>query len=89
MKGQEIKHGVTIPEVSILDPAPTILYLMGIPIPKDMDGKLITAAIEDEHLKSVSPVYTEAQTQQTQDTSMTTEDEEEIMNRLRALGYVA
>jgi predicted AlkP superfamily phosphohydrolase/phosphomutase len=89
LKGQEIKHGVTIPEVSILDPAPTILYLMGIPIPKDMDGKLITAAIEDEHLKSVSPVYTEAQTQQTQDTSMTTEDEEEIMNRLRALGYVA
>jgi hypothetical protein len=54
-----------------------------------MDGDLIVGAFEDEHLKSVSPIYTEAQAQQTRGAPMTPEDEEEITNRLRALGYVA
>ena len=89
MRGQGVKHEACIPEVSILDTAPTILYLMGVPIPKDMDGNLIAGAFEDEHLKSVNPVYTEAQAQQTRGASLTPEDEEEITNRLRALGYVA
>ena len=89
MKGERIKQAAFVPEVSILDSAPTILYLMGLPIPEDMDGKVIAAAFEDEHLKSVSPVYVEAQAGQRRDASMTVEDEEEIMNRLRALGYVA
>ncbi|MFQ6067363.1 MAG: alkaline phosphatase family protein [bacterium] len=40
--GPDIKNGQTIEAISILDLAPTILHMMGLPIPQDMDGKVLT-----------------------------------------------
>jgi len=44
--GKGIRQGVDLNEVSILDIAPTILHIMGIPIPKDMDGQVIKELFE-------------------------------------------
>ena len=44
--GPDIKKGERLKKISILDLAPTILHLMGIPIPDDMDGRVLTEIFE-------------------------------------------
>ncbi|MEM2529289.1 MAG: alkaline phosphatase family protein [Nitrososphaerota archaeon] len=46
IKGAGIKKGVKIEKVSIRDLAPTILYLLGVPIPSDMDGRVLQEIFE-------------------------------------------
>jgi len=57
--GENIKRGKKLEGVEIIDIAPTILYLLGIPVPKDMDGKVLIEIFEDE-LKAREVTYTEA-----------------------------
>lgn len=52
-KGSEITPGSTLPEGNAVDLAPTILHLMGAPIPEYMDGKSLVA---DSSSKSRLPV---------------------------------
>jgi predicted AlkP superfamily phosphohydrolase/phosphomutase len=49
MKGKNIKKDLIIENAEIIDIAPTILYLMGVPIPSDMDGKVLKDAFESSH----------------------------------------
>jgi predicted AlkP superfamily phosphohydrolase/phosphomutase len=53
--GKDIKHVKDFEGASIMDIAPTILYLMGQPIPSDMDGKVLLEII-DEDFKTNNPV---------------------------------
>jgi len=53
--GKHIKLGKSVEGASIMDIAPTILYLMGQPIPSDMDGKVLLEII-DEGFKTMNPV---------------------------------
>ncbi|MEM5829493.1 MAG: alkaline phosphatase family protein [Candidatus Aenigmatarchaeota archaeon] len=46
IKGPKIKKNYDIGKVKVEDIAPTILYLLNIPIPKWMDGKVIKEVIE-------------------------------------------
>jgi hypothetical protein len=39
----------------VVDVAPTLLYLMGLPLGRDMDGSLLTDVLDDE-LKKSQPV---------------------------------
>ena len=39
--GPSFKKGMEVNNVTILDLAPTILHLMGIPVPNDMDGRVL------------------------------------------------
>ncbi len=41
IRGPNIKPGFRMPEITITDLAPTILYVMGVPIPDDMDGRVV------------------------------------------------
>jgi predicted AlkP superfamily phosphohydrolase/phosphomutase len=89
LSGQGINAGVTLPEASIMDLAPTILYAMGIPIPSDMDGRILTEAFTSDHLSAVQAQYSdELSERQTGEDQYSLEDEEEIRERLRGLGYV-
>jgi len=40
--GPDFKEGIEAKNVAILDLAPTILHLMGIPVPADMDGRVLS-----------------------------------------------
>ncbi|HVR30509.1 MAG TPA: alkaline phosphatase family protein [Thermoanaerobaculia bacterium] len=42
--GGNLRSGVVLPRTAIVDVAPTILYAMGQPVPRDGDGKVQTAA---------------------------------------------
>lgn len=39
--GKDIKRGASVNNAEIIDLAPTILHLMKVPIPKDMDGRVL------------------------------------------------
>ena len=45
--GQDIKQGITIENARIIDLAPTILHIMGVPIPKDMDGRVLKEIFDE------------------------------------------
>jgi predicted AlkP superfamily phosphohydrolase/phosphomutase len=90
--GDSIQKGLNIPNLSILDVAPTLLYSLGLPIPEDLEGRVITEILKPSLLKS-RPVCISEPTKipeqfpehpQEEDAK----DSEEILSRLKALGYV-
>jgi predicted AlkP superfamily phosphohydrolase/phosphomutase len=90
LNGPGVRRGVTLPEGSLLDLAPTILHYMGLPVPSYMDGRVVTEAFSD--------AFNEANPVQMVDIDLTgggmeegVSDEEEalVMEKLRDLGYVA
>jgi len=63
--GPDIKHGIMIENAKIYDIAPTILHIFGLPISKDIDGKVLKEIFEGNSefakrkLKYVDPSYSE------------------------------
>ncbi len=56
--GYNIKRGYKIEGARIYDLAPTILHMFGLPIPNDMDGKVLTEIFEpDSEIAKRQPVY--------------------------------
>ncbi len=55
--GPHIRKGITLDKPGIIDLAPTILGLMGVPIPSDMEGKFLDHLIEPEFLEA-NPIST-------------------------------
>jgi predicted AlkP superfamily phosphohydrolase/phosphomutase len=49
-RGPQIRRGATLEGACLYDIAPTILYLQGQPIPRDMDGDVLTGILTDERL---------------------------------------
>jgi len=49
--GKNIRKGELIINTSILDITPTILYLLGLPVAKDMEGDILVDAIDTDFLK--------------------------------------
>ncbi len=87
-KGPNIKMGETIDEASIMDLAPTILYLMGFKVPDDMDGKVLTEIFYPEILeKSPIEYYTPDEDAEKIIGDMTPTESEEIIRKLKSLGY--
>jgi len=50
VKGPHIKRGYGIGRADIIDVAPTLLHLLEIPIPQDMDGKVLKDVFEPSSL---------------------------------------
>lgn len=57
MYGYPFKKGKTIDRACLYDIAPTTLYLLGIPIPRDVDGEVLTQAIDEDFLHKNKIVY--------------------------------
>ncbi len=90
-RGPGLRAGSTVEGVRIIDLAPTILSLLGVPVPADMDGRVL-----DEIFGAASaPVFANAPTvfgpqhsANGHDSTYSAEDEEMVTERLKALGYV-
>jgi predicted AlkP superfamily phosphohydrolase/phosphomutase len=50
MHGEGIRAGLELCSVPVDDLAPTVLYLMGLPVDPNMDGRVLTEALDAEHL---------------------------------------
>jgi len=88
LKGPAIKQGASIAGAAITDLAPTILYLMGLTIPDDMDGTVLKDIFTDDYLKN-NPIeyYTPSEVTEEKSEMPISKEEEEIKQRLKNLGY--
>lgn len=75
---------------SIIDVTPTILALLGMPVGHDMDGQILTEAIETEFLAQMPLTYIDTYDKDFEFLEEAGEAPEspELLNRLRALGYI-
>jgi len=87
--GPGIRQGVPLDGARLIDVAPTILYALGLPVPEDMDGRVLTEVFTREHLAaspvrqgppSMAPPAVEGHSDRQTDAI--------IAERLRALGYL-
>ncbi len=91
LHGHRVNKGKVIRDASVLDVAPTVLRLLGLPAAEDMPGKVLKEALNEGWLASSSAIERidtyGARTEVAQ--AVRREDEEAAMlERLRALGYV-
>ncbi len=92
VRGRNIKQGYEINGASIMDIAPTALYLSAENIPKDMDGRVLTDVITESQLKTRPVGYVESEeVVSTPEIALNTysrEETENIRKKLQGLGYL-
>jgi predicted AlkP superfamily phosphohydrolase/phosphomutase len=90
--GPQVRRGVSLSALSILDVAPTLLYALGRPVPEDLEGAVPALLFEPEYFRShpvtfekpVSKAAAAAAPAPEVDPRM----EADVMSQLRALGYM-
>jgi len=88
MKGEGIRHASGIEGAQIIDLAPSILYLLGLPVPKEMDGKVLEKAFEEEILREKRVQFIEEDAYDFRPQEVYSEqEEEELKKQLKVLGY--
>jgi predicted AlkP superfamily phosphohydrolase/phosphomutase len=89
--GPLIEPGRTLPDVSIVDVAPTLLYALDLPVPADMTGRVVERAFRPDY-RDEHPVRSEdgsvAPTGRRQGSSYDQEEEDDMRRRLQGLGYL-
>jgi len=88
--GPAVRPGVVVENAQIVDLAPTILHVMGVPIPDSMDGRVLGEILAD----GFQPAQASAQRHGWQSPSggngsgLSEEEERLLLDRLSAVGYV-
>jgi predicted AlkP superfamily phosphohydrolase/phosphomutase/Flp pilus assembly protein TadD len=92
ISGGPVKKDAMLDTVSIYDAAPTILYLLGLPVGKDLAGKILTEAMNpnflqkypEQNIASWDPLKTQIQQVEKRASNV----DQEMMENLAALGYI-
>jgi predicted AlkP superfamily phosphohydrolase/phosphomutase len=98
MSGGPVLQDFRFDDAKIVDVAPTVLYLMGLPIPSDMDGRVLTEALDEDFI-AANPLRIEVAADDDADLdeanhvadsrqAFNDEESEMIAKRLQALGYI-
>ena len=85
-----LKTGAAIEDAHLIDLAPTILHLLGVSVPEDMDGRVLTEAFRPEFLAQ-HPVKSGAASGTSggdRPSGYTEEESAKVEERLQALGYL-
>ncbi len=87
--GPGIERGSALEAARIYDMAPTLLYLTDQGVPDDMDGQVLTEMITAEY-SSAHPIRFAARddTQQAPGVEFSDEENSDVIERLKSLGYV-
>jgi tetratricopeptide (TPR) repeat protein/predicted AlkP superfamily pyrophosphatase or phosphodiesterase len=90
--GPDIRQGGEISSASVLDVAPTILSLYGLPVARDMDGQPLTEALAPAFLQAHAIAWVESyggirQPPAEEKLAATTADKD-VVEKLRSLGYI-
>ena len=88
ISGKGIKSGhLDVPEVGITSIAPTVLYLLDVPIPTDMDGQVLLCCFKDDHIKT--PIFETSDSHENlADYHYTDAETDEVTKKLSGLGYL-
>jgi predicted AlkP superfamily phosphohydrolase/phosphomutase len=89
MNGPGVRQGSAVEGAVIQDIAPTVLHTMGLPVPADMDGRVLDDAFAEEYMESFPvDIGAPAAGDDSAWTGYSEEGEKEIMDRLEGLGYL-
>ena len=90
-KGPHFKRGAEIAGARLIDFAPTLLYLLGQPVPRDMDGKVLADLFQPDYLQS-HPIRYDDEKENFQAPASrgeySKEEAAQVEDRLKALGYI-
>ncbi len=93
--GQSIRPGAEPVEASLLDVAPTVLHLLGVHVPEDVDGRVLVELLDqDSIITSPQPVLATAFAGLNNDLGhagdfhYTEQEDAEVKQRLADLGYL-
>ena len=86
--GKDIERGKVIHGASIIDILPTVLYLMGQPVPSNIDGKVLKDAITSDFLSQNPMEFREGEHVTRKEFVFTNEEREAIQKELKGLGYL-
>ncbi len=81
--GPDIKRNQDLTNANIEDIFPTILHLMGLEIPRYVDGKVLRGIVGNVH----EPVFKEYKPTSSDTLKLERKDEEKLKGRLKELGY--
>jgi predicted AlkP superfamily phosphohydrolase/phosphomutase len=88
--GPGLGHGAEAKGTTVADVVPLVLYLMGLPIPPGLDGKLPTAVLDGNELARRPPEYAAPSAAGgPADKPRQATDDESIKQRLKGLGYIS
>jgi arylsulfatase A-like enzyme len=91
MAGSPVRRGEQVAPARIEDVAPTVLHLLGLGVPEEMDGRVLEEALTTDYM-SAHPVQFGHPGDQADDKEPTgwehSDQEAEVAERLRALGYL-
>lgn len=88
-RGKHIRKGVEVKGAELIDLAPTILHLMGAPVPDYMDGKVLTDVLTEAFLKDNPVKHTTLKNENGGgDGDYTESDGDKVKEHLKALGYM-
>ncbi len=87
--GPHVLPGCRLQEARLVDVAPTVLALMGVPIPTNVDGRVLSSALDETLRSQLAITYREDRSEAGRAAvSMSEQEEQAIRERLAALGYV-
>lgn len=89
MAGAGIHTGESVEGARIVDLAPTMLYAMGLPVPRRMEGRVLLEAFRPDYRRAHPVAFSEwSGEQKSDDGGYSDEDEQAVLEQLRRLGYV-
>jgi predicted AlkP superfamily phosphohydrolase/phosphomutase len=90
IKGKGIKKNFKIQGAGIVDVVPNLLFYFGLPVDKEMDGKVLSETFEPDFLASREIIYKDmGAIQEREGADIYSHDEaESIRNALKDLGYL-
>lgn len=88
--GPDVKQGNQVNDLNIIDILPTVFYLLGVPIPADVDGKVLYECFNEDFVKSHKARFSELDKKTTSTGSdiYSNDEKEELMKSLKGLGYI-
>jgi predicted AlkP superfamily phosphohydrolase/phosphomutase len=89
-RGPVLKTAAEIEDAQLIDLAPTLLHLLGVPVPEDMDGKVLISAFRSDFLTAhpVRAGTASGISGTDRPSGYTTEESAKVEERLQALGYL-
>ncbi|MFZ1947805.1 MAG: alkaline phosphatase family protein [bacterium] len=87
--GPSFRRGVKLDRLSIMDVAPTVLYLLDLGVPRQMDGGVMMDALAEDRLIEYPVEHTDLELLgRAAGSALTVEDSEDIKRRLEGIGYI-
>ncbi len=87
--GPQIVPGLDLSEATLIDVVPTLLYCLGEPLPRNLEGSPWLRAFQDAYRKQSEVKYCEPDTSSlTNGPDLDRDEESSMLSHLRSLGYI-